>query len=116
MAAEASAERFAAALFVQTLLAYIAFASQSYKPRSRRAIIDPMIDAAPQAIQDNGGGPWTVESPAATAGMSRSAWAAGKVVRGQSLVCGVQQGDQTEYSKHSKHDSWRVPIERDRDG
>jgi AraC-like DNA-binding protein len=68
------ATRLAEVLFIQLLRAYIA----SGPKRSKvwlRAIFDPQIGTALNAIHNRIDSPWTVESLAGAAGMSRSAFA-----------------------------------------
>jgi AraC-like DNA-binding protein len=72
---EVVANRLAEVLFVQVLRASIA----SRPERSKgwlRAIFDPQLGAALSAVHERVNAPWTVESLAAAAGMSRSAFAA----------------------------------------
>ncbi|HVW78490.1 MAG TPA: AraC family transcriptional regulator [Alloacidobacterium sp.] len=72
---EVVATRLAEVLFIQVLRAHIA----SKPERSNgwlRAIFDPQVGAALSAVHDSVNTPWTVESLAAAAGMSRSAFAA----------------------------------------
>jgi AraC-like DNA-binding protein len=72
---EVVATRLAEVLFIQVLRAHIASGPQ----RNRgwlRAVFDPQVGTALTAIHDNVKTPWTVESLAAAAGMSRSAFAA----------------------------------------
>jgi AraC-like DNA-binding protein len=72
---EVVATRLAEILVVQVLRAHIAAGPQ----RSEgwlRAIFDPQIGTALTAFHDRLASPWTVESLAGTAGMSRSAFAA----------------------------------------
>ncbi len=72
---EVVATRLAEVLFIQILRAHIA----SEPERNRgwlRAIFDPQIGTALSAIHKNVNTPWTVESMAEAAGMSRSAFAA----------------------------------------
>jgi len=69
------ANRLAEVLFIQTLRAHIASGKESCKRGWLRAIFDPQIGAALNAVHDNVDRPWTVESLAAAAGMSRSAFA-----------------------------------------
>ena len=71
---EVVATRLAEVLFIQTLRAHIA----SEPERNRgwlRAIFDPQVGAALNAVHDRVDTPWTVESLAEAAGMSRSAFA-----------------------------------------
>lgn len=72
---EIVATRLAEVLFIQVLRAYIA----SQPERSQgwlRAIFDSQIGTALAAVHDRVDAPWTVESLAEAAGMSRSAFAA----------------------------------------
>lgn len=69
------ANRLAEVLFIQTLRAHIASGKESCKRGWLRAIFDSQIGAALNAVHDNVDRPWTVESLAAAAGMSRSAFA-----------------------------------------
>jgi AraC-like DNA-binding protein len=73
---EAVANRLAEVLFIQTIRAHIAAGGEGCRPAWLRAIFDPQIGAALRAIHDNVKSAWTVESLAASAGMSRSAFAA----------------------------------------
>ena len=73
---EVVANRLAEVLFIQTLRAHIATGGESCKKGWLRAIFDSQIGAALRAIHDNVNSPWTVESLAEAAGMSRSAFAA----------------------------------------
>ena len=70
---EVVATRLAEVLFIQILRAHIA----SEPDRNKgwlRAIFDPQVGAALSAIHDSVSTPWTVESLAAAATMSRSAF------------------------------------------
>jgi AraC-like DNA-binding protein len=72
---EVVATRLAEVLFIQVLRAHI----ESVPKRNKgwlRAIFDPQIGTALSAIHDKTNVPWTVESLAEAAGMSRSAFAA----------------------------------------
>lgn len=72
---EIVANRLAEVLFIQILRAHIA----STPERNQgwlRAIFDPQMGTALSAVHDRVDTPWTVESMAAAAGMSRSAFAA----------------------------------------
>ena len=72
---EIVANRLGEVLFIQILRAHIASAPE----RSQgwlRAIFDPQMGTVLSAIHDRIDAPWTVESMAAEAGMSRSAFAA----------------------------------------
>ena len=73
---EVIATRLAEVLFIQTLRAYIAAEPEWSNKGWLRAIFDPQIGAALSAIHNRVHTPWTVESLAAAAGMSRSAFAA----------------------------------------
>src|SRR5215469_7940574 len=72
---EAVTDRLAEVLFIQTLRAHIASSSEICRQPWLRAIFDPQIGTALKAAHENVNGPWTVESMAETAGMSRSAFA-----------------------------------------
>jgi AraC-like DNA-binding protein len=72
---EAVADRLAEVLFIQTLRAHIASSAETCRQPWLRAIFDAQIGTALKAIHENVNGPWTVESLAETAGMSRSAFA-----------------------------------------
>ena len=70
------ATRLAEVLFIQALRAHIA---SGVEPRDKgwlRAIFDPQMGTALSAVHDSLNTPWTVESLAEAAGMSRSAFAA----------------------------------------
>src|SRR6202048_1557606 len=67
--------RLAEVLFIQVLRAHIASGSERNKGWLR-AVFDPQIGTALSAIHDRVNTPWTVESLAEAAGMSRSAFAA----------------------------------------
>jgi AraC-like DNA-binding protein len=72
---EVVATRLAEVLFIQVLRAHIA----SEPDRNKgwlRAIFDPQVGTALRAIHNSVNAPWTVESLAEAAGMSRSAFAA----------------------------------------
>jgi len=72
---EVVATRLAEVLFIQALRAHIA----SVPERNNgwlRAIFDPQVGTALNAVHNSVNTPWTVESLAAAAGMSRSAFAA----------------------------------------
>jgi AraC-like DNA-binding protein len=71
---EIVANRLAEVLFIQILRAHIASEPERNKGWLR-AIFDPQIGAALSAVHDSVSTPWTVESLAETAGMSRSAFA-----------------------------------------
>ena len=72
---EVVATRLAQVLFIQVLRAHIASGPERNKGW-RRAIFDPQIGTALGAIHDRVNSPWTVESIATAAGMSRSGFAA----------------------------------------
>jgi AraC-like DNA-binding protein len=72
---EVVADRLAEVLFIQTLRAHIASSAETCRQPWLRAIFDPQIGTALKAIHENVNGPWTVETLAETAGMSRSAFA-----------------------------------------
>jgi AraC-like DNA-binding protein len=72
---EVVANRLAEVLFIQTLRAHIASGPERSKGWLR-AIFDPQMGTALSAIHDSVNTPWTVESLAEVAGMSRSAFAA----------------------------------------
>jgi AraC-like DNA-binding protein len=72
---EIVANRLAEVLFIQILRAHIASGPERNKGWLR-AIFDPQIGTALSAIHDRVNTPWTVESLAEAAGMSRSAFAA----------------------------------------
>jgi AraC-like DNA-binding protein len=72
---EVAANRLAEVLFIQVLRAHIASAPELNKGWLR-AIFDPQIGTALSAIHDSVNTPWTVESLAGEAAMSRSAFAA----------------------------------------
>jgi AraC-like DNA-binding protein len=72
---EIVATRLAEVLFIQVLRTHIASGPERDKGWLR-AIFDPQIGAALSAIHDRVSTPWTVESLAESAGMSRSAFAA----------------------------------------
>lgn len=74
--AEVVANRLAEVLFIQAIRAHIASGAESCRPGWLRAIFDAQIGAALKSIHENVGRSWTVESLAAAAGMSRSAFAA----------------------------------------
>jgi AraC-like DNA-binding protein len=69
------ATRLAEVLFIQVLRAYIASEPERNKGWLR-AVFDPQLGTALHAIHDRVDTPWTVESLAEAAGMSRSAFAA----------------------------------------
>ncbi|SEG36292.1 transcriptional regulator, AraC family [Bryocella elongata] len=72
---EVVATRLAEVLFIQVLRAHIASGSERSKGWLR-AVFDPQMGAALTAVHESISTPWTVESLAGTAGMSRSAFAA----------------------------------------
>jgi AraC-like DNA-binding protein len=69
------ATRLAEVLFIQVLRAHIASGPERNKGWLR-AVFDPQLGTALSAIHDSMNTPWTVESLAEAAGMSRSAFAA----------------------------------------
>ena len=71
---EVVSTRLAEVLFIQVLRAHIASGPERNKGWLR-AIFDPQVGAALSAIHDSVSTPWTVESLAGAAGMSRSAFA-----------------------------------------
>ena len=73
---EVVATRLAEVLFIQALRAHIASEVEWRNKGWLRAIFDPQIGTALSAIHDKVDAPWTVESLAEAAGMSRSAFAA----------------------------------------
>jgi AraC-like DNA-binding protein len=72
---EVVATRLAEVLFIQVLRAHIASGPKRNKGWLR-AVFDPQMGTALSAIHDRVDTPWTVESLAQAAGMSRSAFAA----------------------------------------
>ena len=72
---EVVSTRLAEVLFIQVLRAHIASGSERDKGWLS-AIFDPQIGMALSAVHNCVGSPWTVESIATAAGMSRSAFAA----------------------------------------
>ena len=72
---EVVATRLGEILFIQVLRAHIASGPERNK-RWLRAIFDPQMGSALRAIHNSVKTPWTVESLAEAAGMSRSAFAA----------------------------------------
>ena len=72
---EVVATRLAEALFIQILRAHISSGPERNKGWLR-AVFDPQMGTALSAIHDRVNTPWTVESLAEAAGMSRSAFAA----------------------------------------
>jgi AraC-like DNA-binding protein len=73
--AEVMVNRLADILFIQCVRAHIASSSETCKSGWLRAIFDPKIGAALKALHERVENPWTVETLAAAAGMSRSAFA-----------------------------------------
>jgi transcriptional regulator GlxA family with amidase domain len=73
--AEVVVNRLADILFIQCVRAHIALNSEKCKGGLLRAIFDPQIGAALRAMHEKVENPWTVETLAAAAGMSRSAFA-----------------------------------------
>jgi AraC-like DNA-binding protein len=73
---EVVATRLAEVLFIQALRAHIASEVEWRNKGWLRAIFDPQMGTALSAIHDSVNAPWTVESLAEAAGMSRSAFAA----------------------------------------
>ena len=73
---EVVATRLAEVLFIQALRAHIASGVGWRNKGWLRAIFDPQMGTALTAIHDSVNNPWTVESLAEAAGMSRSAFAA----------------------------------------
>ena len=73
---EVVATRLAEVLFIQVLRAHIASGPERNKKGWLRAVFDPQMGTALSAIHDRVNTPWTVESLAEAAGMSRSAFAA----------------------------------------
>jgi AraC-like DNA-binding protein len=73
---EVVATRLAEVLFIQALRAHIASGVGWRNKGWLRAIFDPQMGTALSAIHDSVNTPWTVESLAEAAGMSRSAFAA----------------------------------------
>jgi AraC-like DNA-binding protein len=72
---EVMVNRLADILFIQCVRAHIASSSENCKSGWLRAIFDPRIGAALKAMHESVENAWTVESLAAAAGMSRSAFA-----------------------------------------
>ena len=72
---EVMVNRLADILFIQCVRAHIASSSETCKSGWLRAIFDPKIGAALKAMHEKVENPWTVETLAAAAGMSRSAFA-----------------------------------------
>ena len=73
---EVVATRLGEVLFIQALRAHIASGVGWRDQGWLRAIFDPQMGTALKAIHDRVDAPWTVESLAGAAGMSRSAFAA----------------------------------------
>jgi AraC-like DNA-binding protein len=73
---EVVSNHLAEVLFIQALRAHIASASETLRQGWLHAIFDANIGAALKSLHANVNAPWTVESLAAAAGMSRSAFAA----------------------------------------
>ena len=71
---EVVANRLAEVLFIQVLRTHIA-SRPDHNKGWLRAVFDPQVGAALNAIHDSVDTPWTVESLAEAAGMSRSAFA-----------------------------------------
>jgi AraC-like DNA-binding protein len=80
---EVVTNRLAEGLFIQTLRAHIASRPERFSKGWLRAIFDPQMGTALSAIHDSVNTPWTVESLAEAAGMSRSAFAARFKLLGQ---------------------------------
>jgi AraC-like DNA-binding protein len=72
---EVMVNRLADILFIQCVRAHIASSSETCKSGWLRAIFDSRIGAALKAMHETVENPWTVETLAASAGMSRSAFA-----------------------------------------
>src|ERR1700684_850904 len=72
---EVMVNRLADILFIQCVRAHIASSSETCKSGWLRAIFDPKIGDALKALHERIENPWTVETLAAAAGMSRSAFA-----------------------------------------
>jgi len=72
---EVVATRLAEVLFIQALRAHIALEVEWRNKGWLHAIFDPQVGAALSAVHDRVSTPWTVESLAEAAGMSRSAFA-----------------------------------------
>src|SRR6266851_6088474 len=73
--AEVMVNRLADILFIQCVRAHIASSSENCKSGWLRAIFDPKIGVALKAMHEKVENPWTVETLAVAAGMSRSAFA-----------------------------------------
>ena len=72
---EVMVNRLADILFIQCVRAHIASSSETCKSRLLRATFDPKIGQALKAMHERVENPWTVETLAGAAGMSRSAFA-----------------------------------------
>jgi transcriptional regulator GlxA family with amidase domain len=72
---EVMVNRLADILFIQCVRAHIASSSENCKSGWLRAIFDPKIGVALKAVHERIENPWTVETLAAAAAMSRSAFA-----------------------------------------
>ena len=72
---EVVANRLAEVLFIQAIRAHVVSGADCRNHGWLRAIFDPQIGAALKAIHENVNHPWTVESLAEAARMSRSAFA-----------------------------------------
>jgi AraC-like DNA-binding protein len=72
---EVVANRLAEILFIQAIRAHIASGGEGCKRGWFRAIFDPQIGAALKSVHENVNEQWTVDSLAAAASMSRSAFA-----------------------------------------
>jgi AraC-like DNA-binding protein len=72
---EVMVNRLADILFIQCVRAHIASSPETCKNGWLRAIFDPKIGAALKAMHESVENPWTVETLAAAAAMSRSAFA-----------------------------------------
>jgi AraC-like DNA-binding protein len=73
--AEVMVNRLADILFIQCVRAHIALNPETCKGGLLRAIFDPQVGAALKAMHEKVENPWTVETLASAAGMSRSAFA-----------------------------------------
>jgi transcriptional regulator GlxA family with amidase domain len=73
--AEVMVNRLADILFIQCVRAHIASSSENCKSGWLRAIFDPKIGTALKAMHERIENPWMVETLAAAAGISRSAFA-----------------------------------------
>jgi AraC-like DNA-binding protein len=73
---EVLSSRLAEAVFIQMLRAHISLGVETCTRGWLRAIFDPQIGAALKSIHEDVKSDWTVDSLAAAAGMSRSAFAA----------------------------------------